>query len=191
MKKIPTLFKRVFYNHSIIDIVPVITEGCEEAFKNGIATVKIDGACCAIIDGKFYKRYDAKKGRKPPEGAIPCCDPDPVTGHWPHWVRVDLKKPEDKWFLKALINYTCDNVVPIDGTYEAIGPHFQGNPYNLEDDILVKHGENFVDVKRDFMSISEWLNEHLVEGLVFWLDGEPVCKIKRTDFGYEWPVKEK
>lgn len=81
MKKIPTLFKRVFYDHSIIDIVPVITEGCEEAFKNGIATVKIDGACCAIIDGKFYKRYDAKKERKPPEGAIPCCDPDPVTGY--------------------------------------------------------------------------------------------------------------
>lgn len=39
MKKIPTLFKRVFYNHSIIDIVPVITEDCEEAFKNGLATV--------------------------------------------------------------------------------------------------------------------------------------------------------
>ena len=82
------------------------------------------------------------------------------------------------------------SVVPINGTYEAIGPHFQGNPYNLTEDILVKHGESIVDVKRDFMSISEWLNEHLVEGLVFWLNGEPVCKIKRSDFGYEWPVKK-
>lgn len=191
MKKIPTLFIRIYENHKIVGIKDEITPGCKEAFHNGIATIKFDGSCCAIIDGKLYKRHDAKKGKKPPVGAIPCCDPDPVTGHWPHWVRVDVKKPEDKWFLKALINYTCDNVVPIDGTYEAIGPHFQGNPYNLEDDILVKHGENFVDVKRDFMSISEWLNEHLVEGLVFWLDGEPVCKIKRTDFGYEWPVKEK
>ena len=53
----------------------------------------------------------------------------------------------------------------------------------------ILHGENIVDVKRDFMSISEWLNEHLVEGLVFWLNDEPICKIKRTDFGYEWPVK--
>ena len=191
MKKIPTLFIRIYENHKIVGIKDEITPGCKEAFHNGIATIKFDGSCCAIIDGKFYKRHDAKKGKKPPVGAIPCCDPDPVTGHWPHWVRVDVKKPEDKWFLKALINYTCDIVVPIDGTYEAIGPHFQGNPYNLEDDILVKHEENFVDVKRDFMSISEWLNEHLVEGLVFWLDGEPVCKIKRTDFGYEWPVKDK
>ena len=190
MKKIPTLFKRIYENHKIVGIKDEITPGCERAFYQGIATVKFDGSCCAIINDEFYKRYDAKKGKQPPFRAIPCCDPDPVTGHWPYWVRVDLKKPEDKWFLKALINYTCDNVVPIDGTYEAIGPHFQGNPYNLEDDILVKHGENFVDVKRDFMSISEWLNEHLVEGLVFWFDGEPVCKIKRTDFGYEWPVKD-
>jgi hypothetical protein len=26
--------------------------------------------------------------------------------------------------------------------------------------------------------------------LVFWLDGEPVCKIKRSDFGFKWPVKD-
>lgn len=23
-----------------------------------------------------------------------------------------------------------------------------------------------------------------------WFNGEPVCKIKRTDFGFEWPLKE-
>ena len=77
------------------------------------------------------------------------------------------------------------------GTYEAIGPHFQGNPYELSNDILVKHGTMVVDVRRDFETISQWLNDNAIEGLVFWLDGEPVCKIKRTDFGYEWPVKEK
>ena len=192
MKKIPTLFKRVFYNHSIIDIVPVITEGCEEAFKNGIATVKIDGACCAIIDGKFYKRYDAKKGRKPPEGAIPCCDPDPMTGHWPHWVEIDKNNPADKWFAVALLNTeTQHGKSLIDGTYEAVGPHFRENPYKLMDDYLVIHGGIVIDVQRDFESVSNWLNEHKEEGLVFWLDGEPVCKIKRTDFGYEWPVKDK
>ena len=27
-------------------------------------------------------------------------------------------------------------------------------------------------------------------GIVFWLNGEPICKIKRSDFGYEWPVKD-
>lgn len=131
MKKIPTLFTRIYENNKIVGIKDEITPGCEEAFRNGTATIKFDGSCSAIIDGKFYKRYDAKKGKNPPVGAIPCCDPDPITGHWPHWVEVNVEKPEDKWFLKALVNFTVNNVIPIDGTYEAIGPHFQGNPYNL------------------------------------------------------------
>ena len=191
MKKIPTLFGRVFYNHSIIDIVPVSTEGCEEAFKNGIATVKIDGACCAIIDGRFYKRYDAKKGKKPPEGAIPCCDPDPVTGHWPHWVEINENDPADKWFAIALLNTeACYGKVLMDGTYEAVGPHFKGNPHGLNEDLIIPHGCIPVKVNRDFESIKNWLNENKVEGLVFWLNGEPICKIKRTDFGFDWPVKE-
>ena len=50
MKKIPTLFKRIYENHKIVGITDEITPGCEEAFKHGIATLKIDGSCCAIID---------------------------------------------------------------------------------------------------------------------------------------------
>ena len=53
MKKIPTLFERVYENHKIVGIKDSITPGCEEAFKNGIATIKIDGSCCAIINGEF------------------------------------------------------------------------------------------------------------------------------------------
>lgn len=191
MKKIPTLFTRIYENHKIVGIKDEITPGCELAFYQGIATIKVDGSCCAIIGDKFYKRYDAKKGKKPPVGAIQCCDPDPVTGHWPHWVEVDPSNTGDKWFAEAFNNNRKMGLELDAGTYEAIGPHFQGNPYGLDTDILVKHGAEIIDVKRDFMSISEWLNDHLVEGLVFWLDGEPVCKIKRTDFGYEWPVKVK
>ena len=191
MKKIPTLFTRIYEGHKIVGIKDEITPGCEDAFKNGIATIKVDGSCCAIINGKFYKRYDAKKGRKPPEGAIPCCDPDPVTGHWPHWVEV-IDSSSDHWFMAALNNSIKMGMDPEieSGTYEAIGPHFNGNPYNLSEDKLVKHGMELVYVKRDFESISNWLNENPVEGLVFWLNGEPICKIKRSDFGFEWPVKD-
>lgn len=190
MKKIPTLFTRIFEGRRIVGIKDEITPGCEEAFKNGIATVKIDGSCCAIIDGKFYKRYDAKRGKKPPVGAIPCCDPDPVTGHWPHWVEVDHSNPSDKWFWKAK-DWTESHVDSAleDGTYEAFGQHFNGNPYSLMDDRLIQHGILGVEVERDFESIKTWLTEHKHEGLVFWLNGEPVCKIKRTDFGLKWPVE--
>ena len=191
MKKIPTLFTRVYENKKIVGIKDEITPGCEQAFYQGIATIKVDGSCCAIIDDKFYKRYDAKKGKKPPARAIPCCDPDPITGHWPHWIEVDPSNPNDKWFAEAFSNSRKMGMEWENGTYEAIGPHFQGNPYKLKEDILVKHGTMAVDVKRDFESVSQWLNDNAVEGLVFWLDEEPVCKIKRTDFGYEWPVKKK
>lgn len=44
MKKIPTLFKRVFDSHKIVNVLPEITEGCEEAFLHGEATVKWDGS---------------------------------------------------------------------------------------------------------------------------------------------------
>lgn len=185
MKKIPTLFVRVFDNRRIVDIKDDITPGCEDAFLRGIATVKIDGSCCAIINGVFYKRYDAKQGKKPPTGAIPCCDPDPVTGHWPHWVKVDPENPNDKWFVNAANNTPIELA---DGTYEAIGKHFNGNPYGLCDDILEPHGVKIGELERNFNAVKEYLEKNNIEGLVFWLDGEPVCKIKRTDFGFKWPV---
>lgn len=186
MQKIPTLFVRKFENHKVVGITDEITPGCEEAFKNGIATIKYDGACCAIFNMEFYKRYDAKKGRKPPVGAIPCCDPDPITGHHPHWVKMDRDDPSDKWFWAA---YDNTDMLALDGTYEAIGPHFQRNPYDLQRDRLVKHGLNNITLDRDFESVKRYLTFQKVEGIVFWLDGKPVCKIKRTDFGLPWPDK--
>jgi hypothetical protein len=186
VKKIPTLFTRVFGNHRVVDIKDEITPGCEDAFLHGDATIKLDGACCAIINGVFYKRYDAKKGKKPPAGAIPCCDADPVTGHHPHWVKVDRNNPDDKWFVRAADNTP---VLLCDGTYEAIGKHFNSNPYGLCDDILEPHGVKKVEVERTFEGIQAYLEANNVEGLVFWLNGEPVCKIKRSDFGLAWPAK--
>lgn len=101
MKKIPTLFERKFENHKIVGIRPVITVGCERAFYEGVATIKYDGSCTAVIDGKFYKRFDAKPGRRAPDGAIPCCEADAITGHHPHWVKVNEGRSEDKWFVEA------------------------------------------------------------------------------------------
>ena len=185
MKKIPTLFVREFEGHSIRSIKPELTS---ESLRwvldgEGIATEKIDGACCAIINGKFYKRYDAKKGKKPPVGAIPCDDPDPVTGHWPHWVAVDENNPADRWFIEAK---NSTNMELTDGTYEAVGPHFNGNPHQLWYDMLIRHGCAVLDVPRTFEGIRDYLQGNYIEGIVFWKDGEPKCKIKRSDFGFRW-----
>jgi len=189
MKKIPTLFERRFGDHKVIDINSNVTPGCEFVLEGkGVATVKYDGACCAIIDGKFYKRYDAKGRKKVPAGSIPCCDPDPVTGHWPHWAPVDVSNPSDKWFVNAYKNTPISYIIGNE-TFEAIGPHFQGNPYGVCEDVLLPHGVDQVYVERTFEGIRKWLEENEEEGLVFWLDGEPRCKIKRTDFGLEWPIR--
>lgn len=185
MKKIPTLFERVFENRRIIGITDKVYPGMEWVLEGeGVATEKMDGSCVAIINGVFYKRYDAKRGKKPPAGAIPCCDPDPVTGHHPHWVKVDTNNPADKWFLEAFYN---SDLPLLDGTYECIGVHFNGNHHHLGTDILVMHGMSVLNVPRTFDGIKQYLEEHYLEGIVFWNNGEPMCKIKRSDFGFPWP----
>ena len=214
MKKIPTLFERVYENHKIVDILPNVTKGMEWVLQGkGVATLKVDGSCCAIINGEFYKRYDAKRGKPIPEGAIKCQEEaDPITGHLPCWVKVDKNKPEDKWFMEAYKNAIDAEKIETtnsglasgkisehrefvypkmqDGTYEAIGVHFQGNPYNLRSDTIVKHGTITINVERTFDGIKKYLSEHYIEGIVFWIDGEPRCKIKRSDFGFEWGNKK-
>lgn len=144
-----------------------------------------------IINGKLYKRYDAKNGKPIPDGAIKCQDePDPITGHMPCWVECNENNPSDKWFIEAyhtrlLISGKYE--IP-DGTYEAVSEHFQGNPYNYKFDTLIPHGKTVVEIERTFEGIKKYLTDNdQDEGLVFWdNDGKPACKIKRTDFGLKW-----
>ena len=195
MKKIPTLFKREFQDHNVISISSEVSNPnlAWVLAGEGVATEKIDGACCAIINGRFYKRYDAKKNKKgvmktPPANAIPCDEPDPVTGHWPHWLPIDENDPSDHWFIAAMQNTPGELT---DGTYEAVGPHINSNPHRLEQDILVRHGEKVIHLaERSFDCIRDYLTTHNIEGIVFWKDGEPRCKIKRKDFGLKWPTDE-
>lgn len=194
MKKIPTAFKRVFDGHKVVAVLPEYTnDECKNAVENGLPTIKIDGSCCAIIKGVFYKRYDAKKGKPIPDGAIKCQDePDAITGHLPCWVKVSGDNPADKWFIAAYNRVISDIVTIQDGTYEAIGKHFQGNPYNMADDTIVKHGVlHIADDVNSFESAKEWIVNHPEhEGIVWWYDGMPVCKLKRTDFGLKFPMEE-
>ena len=190
MRKIPTLYRREYDSFgNVCAVLPEVQPGLEWVLAGeGEATEKVDGSCCAIINGEFYKRFDFKEGRRLPNGAIPCqANRDPVTGHWPHWVPVIGGSAADRWFIRA---YTNTPWVWEDGTYEAVGIHFQKNPYHLDDDFLERHGRIKIrDCPRTYEGIREWLRTHEVEGIVFWKGGEPRCKIKRTDFGFPWPIK--
>ena len=75
MIKISTLYKKNPEN--LGRVINEINPENEWVFKGeGVATRKFDGTAAAIINGELYKRYDVKKGRQVPEGAIPCQDPD-------------------------------------------------------------------------------------------------------------------
>ena len=189
MKKIPTLFIRNYLDDHSFILTDKVTPGFEWVlYGDGVATVKMDGSCTAIIGGIYYKRYDAKKGKQPPLGAIPCCEPDAITGYWPHWVKVNPDIKGDQWLYAAYVNTGGDRLS--DATYEAIGPHFQGNPYALPEDMLERHGAKIIEVPRTFDGLKRFLEENYMEGIVFWKDGEPMCKIRRRDFGFTWNKKD-
>lgn len=204
MKKIPTLFERKYENHEVIGITNKLTDESLRIVLEGktLPTVKYDGSACMISNKKLYKRYDAKKGKKAPEGAIPCQpEPDPITGHWPYWVELRADNPADKWYIEAFNNslalpYSDASIIFQNGrehTFEAIGPHFQGNPYNLSYDGVVAHGFRPIielqGIVLTYEIIKYYLKHNNIEGIVFWYADKPLCKIKRSDFGFEWPMK--
>lgn len=216
MKKIPTLFLRD-YEHLITDFQPQeaslmpdgghelagrikdgkkgrflattqVTPGCEWVINGeGIATRKWDGACCKVEDGVLYKRHDSKNGKTPPEGFMPAQEPDPVTGHWPGWLKVG-DGPEDKYFREAFEDYKRLAMgIPFEGTFEALGPKINGNRDGFFHHVLMPHGkEELFDVPRDFEGLKKWLSWHKMEGIVFHHPDGRMCKIKRSDFGLKW-----
>ena len=199
MRKLQTLYVRLFSEGAvpngqrIVVTTPEVTAGMEWVIRGeGVATIKYDGSCCAIINNELYKRYDAKNGKPIPQGAIPCQPTaDAITGHLPCWVKCSEDDPSDKWYISAYKRWLgTGNNSEKDITYqtfEACGVHFSGNPYHYEADILIPHGEEVVEVERSYEGIKRWLKEHPEhEGLVFWRYGTPRCKIRRKDFGFCW-----
>lgn len=186
MKKIPTLFIRDMTTKLV---TPLVTPGCEWVIDGqGVATEKIDGTCCMVRDGKLYKRYDAKQGKTPPEGFEPAQDAaDEHTGHWPGWLLVG-DGPDDKWHREAWVHPGAqDNT---DGTYELVGPKVQGNPYELKSHILVKHGGDNLEITYlTFDGIKRYLSVHQIEGIVWHHPDGRMAKLKRKDFGLQWPMK--
>jgi hypothetical protein len=119
MKKIPSLFIRDWDNNPKL-ITQEITPGCEWVIAGeGVATRKWDGTAILIKEGVLYKRYDAKNGKIPPDGFIPCQEPDEKTGHWPGWIQCFNADPSNKYIFEAFTNtFGSENVDPIDGTYK-------------------------------------------------------------------------
>jgi hypothetical protein len=190
MKKMPCLFEREFVGSHDFTLLKTVNPGCEWVLQGqGIATRKYDGTAAAIISEKLYARLDCKRGKQPPPGAIPCCEPDTVTGHWPHWVLAD--RPEDRWIREAFEN-SCACVTMCDGTYEAIGPKINSNHEHALEHVMVRHGADVLAVPdRSWDGIREFLSAQEIEGIVFHHPDGRMVKIRRHDYGFAWPVPDK
>lgn len=189
MKKIPTLFLRNYDTDHLVR--NEVTPGCEWVLNGeGIATEKWDGTCCMIRGRKLYKRYELKRGKQAPEGFEPAQEPDLVTGDVPGWIPVG-DGPEDRWHREAMALFDEIPDLPT-GTYELVGPKVQGNPYHLTDHQLWLHGAQSRDsVMRDFISLRDFLMNVAIEGIVWHHPDGRMAKLKRRDFGFKWPIKDK
>ena len=179
MKKISTLFKKDPSNLGLV--INEINPENQWVFTDGIPTRKFDGTAAAIINGEIYKRYDVKKGRQVPDGAIPCQEADLITGHHPHWLKCERSKNEDKYFFEGFDNLENKK----DGTYELIGEKVQGNPEKIKGHMLIRHGVVRLSLEDDsFEYLKQYLEQVDIEGIVFHHKSDDrMCKLRKSDFG--------
>ena len=191
MKKIPSRFQRNYDGDRQVrdEAVP----GSEWVLAGeGIATVKWDGTACMVRDGALFKRYDRKKNKKgnmkPAPDGWEACEPEPNehTGHWPGWVPVG-DGSEDKHLRAVDVTHLSD------GTYELVGPKFQGNPHKYKQSTLIRHGNHQLVVTLcTFEKIQTYLaDDQSIEGIVWHHPDGRMVKIKRRDFGLVWPQQIK
>lgn len=197
MKKIPSLFKRDFAGDP-----RVVTEDYNDAVEwvvngEGVPTVKRDGTCIRIDfhdlnNPLISKRIDVKKGKTPPVGFQASGEPDPTTGNCQGWIEVDPNDPANKYIVEAYNNY---GELPSTGTYEVCGPKIGtragANPEYLGKHVMFKHGAQVLhDVPTDYEGLQRYLWFNVIEGIVWHHRDGRMCKIKRSDFGFAWPLKK-
>lgn len=186
MQKIISLFQRNYDTDCLVrdEVVP----GAEWVVAGeGVATQKYDGTCCLVRDGQLFKRYEVKKGKKPPAGFEPASDVDPVTGKQQGWVPVG-DGPEDRWHREAFSYYFDERGLDLEeGTYELCGPKVNGNPEHFTIHVLLSHkrAPRFADAPRTFDALREWFLDKNIEGLVWHHPDGRMVKIKKKDFGLQ------
>lgn len=181
MKKIPMIFTRNPENMN--EVLEEKNPVCEWVFRGeGVATRKYDGSCCMVKGWVLYKRRMVKPGKKVPTEFIQE-DFDENTGKTFGWVPVDPVSKQDKYHREAFNELGGAT----DGTYELVGPKFQGNPEGISFHVLVSHNDSeaYLDCPRTFEGIKDWLSDKDIEGIVFCHPDGRMAKIRKSDFGMD------
>ncbi len=186
MKKTPTIFDRDWAGNKS-RVVDKINPAAQWVFDGeGVPTQKIDGTCCLVQGGKFYKRREvsfAEMTNKNITG-FEIVEHDTTTGKVIGWVPVG-DGPEDRWHREAFERESGW----LDGTYELVGPKVQGNPELATENKLIAHNSDRLVIAesfaRTFDGIRDFLASHDMEGIVFHHPDGRMAKIKGKDFGHK------
>lgn len=185
MKKMTTLYKIIFHNRNERTIENKVRDENAWVFTElgVLATRKFDGTSCFIKDNILYKRFDNKKNRKLPIGAIECSPRDEITGHHPHWIICEENDPSSKYHNFAFKEK--DNWE--NGTYELCGEKINKNMERITDHKLIKHGNTVLEIDDwSFDGFKSFLgnNDNNIEGIVFHATDGKMCKLRKSDFGF-------
>ncbi len=194
MKKIPTYFDRDWEGDRS-RVVDRVNPACEwVAAGEGVATRKIDGACCMIRAGRLYKRREVKYEAlvNQSDADFEVVDTDTTTRKAVGWAPVG-DGPEDQWFREALREARALGQGQ-DGTYELCGPKVQGNPENYARHTLVRHDRLKLPYSdgappRDFEGLRAWMDGREIEGIVWHHQDGRMAKLKLRDFGLRRPSR--
>ncbi len=198
-------FKAIGYLSHLIEVDSIVRKASGKPFEDGNKTARVVGfdisshtdKMAAILDGidglmdlrqliPVGVKLPLNAYKQAPDGWTPAQDvPDLITGHWPGWVEVSVNAPDDKWHVEAFNKF--DKNQP-EGTYELIGPKIQGNPYQIDEHTLIKHGcLTLFNVPTDYDGLFQYLKDLNGEGVVWHHPDGRMVKVKRTDFGLKWP----
>lgn len=185
MKKIPTLFLRDPNNMSSVtrDINPDAAWLLETM---AIPTVKKDGTNILVVvqDGsliEFHKRRNPTREEK-------------AQGKEPGYTATDRDNPADKHIFAAVDATDFSNWPDGAWSCEALGPKIQGG---VESSVPALYPFSFMPevietgIAISYGTIKAYLEQHEIEGIVWHEQGgeKRMCKVKRRDFGWSWPVK--
>ncbi|PRY35314.1 DUF5565 family protein [Umezawaea tangerina] len=214
MRKIPTLFRRD--PDDLRHVTREVHPDCQWVMAGeGIPTRKYDGTCVGYfpavrgeirvhggvgsgevnepsdLTGVWLARREVKPGRAFPPGYV-AEQADPVTGKnvgWEPMAQSSFAKFHAEAADKIMDNGETWGVPVLGATYELVGPKINGNPYGLNEHVLVRHGyQAAVDynamqtIALDFDSLREWLLGHPAwEGVVWHHPDGRMAKLKRRD----------
>lgn len=187
-RKMTALFEIDRVNHVGSDVV---NERSAWIFSEpAVATVKRDGTGVVVTEnGEVLVRRSVKKGKRVPEGFL-LAEVDAFTGHM--FGVEPVGQSGFKAMMEKALLHAGEYFWP--GTYELCGPKINGNPEDLQEPVLIRHGAEVLPCIPDMRTVEPVeahallkplfadLKERGVEGVVWWGTNDKRVKLRVKDF---------